>query len=550
MKKLLISGSFLFLFSSLFYGQDTVGIVLVKDVQLYEGNNYTSNNSSFPQKFTEVNGTLYFTANCNNELWKTDGTPSGTQFVKSFNSNNSYIDCLTPFGNKIIFSAYDGNCCNEPWISDGTTAGTILLTNSNPSNAVISAISPSNPYAFFDYNNKVFFSGVYDNTSQLWVTDGTNAGSKVLTRTGIGDRSPYGFFPFKDKLFFSCRSNLYNDRLWVTDGTIDSTYEFSTTANSFNNTLDDFKPCVYKDMMYYSLSTNPYGDELWRTDGTISGTSLFIDINKAGRNSNPRNLTICNSKLYFVATDDSTYNSTKLYYTDGDSIYVVKYKQDIYSISDIFVVNNKLFAKITLKYNNPNILFEVNDKTDSLVPFLSSDSTVLYHPTKLLTWNNQLLFTSDDYFKRLWITDGTMKNTHTLFPDSIIRRLPTLSGYTMCEFNNEIYFAGIQNDSIGIELYKLTRDKKILEQQTRSFVVASNSTTLFPNPCHSKIAVNFDGNKEKKHIRVVTIFGNTVFETTTSDSELSIDLQQLSNGMYIVSIESKSKNESYKIIKQ
>ena len=541
MKKQTFITGILFLITLYLYGQDTIGTVLVKDIKSFEGYNYNDYNSSFPQGFIAVDGNLYFSANYKNELWKTDGTSLGTQLVKTFGSSSGYVDYLTPFGNSLLFSAYDGICCSQPWISDGTTAGTRLFSTSNP----------TNPNNFFVYNNKVFFSANYNNTSQLWVSDGTNSGTTVLTRTGTGDRNPYGFFPFKNKLFFACQSNMYTAKLWVTDGTVDSTYELAISGSLFDKSISFFKPCIYKDMMYYSSSTAINGNELWRTDGTTNGTALFKDINIVqGKNSNPRNFTVCNSNLYFVASDDSTNNTNKLFYTDGDSLYTVKYNKDIYTFNDVFVINNKLFAEIQVKYNDPFLLCEVNDKTDSLVPFLSSDSTLLYSITRLTTWNNQLLFQKSNTGNTLWTTDGTIQNTHLLFPDSIIRKTATMNSSSLFEWNNELYYAGFQNDSIGTELYKITTDRKILEQQTGSAIVSKYKTSLFPNPCKSKILINFNGIREKRHIKVFSLLGNVVYDSVSSDSDVSIDLQQLPNGIYLVSIESNSKFESYKIIKQ
>jgi len=548
MRKHTLIAAILFLLSTTFYGQDTIGTVLVKDIKSYEGLTIGSHNSSSPQNFVEVNGLLYFTVNNANELWKTDGTPMGTQCVKIFNAVNSGINHLTVFGDKLIFSAYNGTDIVEPWISDGTTEGTLLLSKIGTTVAINNSSKPINPYNFYAYNNKVFFSAAYNNTTQLWVTDGTFPGTSVLTITGSGDRDPSGFIPYKDKLVFSCRSSFYSPQLWVTDGTSDSTYELKVFGNG---SINNFNPCIFKDKLYFSAWTASYGEEMWRTDGTTKGTALFKDIKKGElRNSSPRKFTIHDSKLYFIASDDTINNTDKLFYTDGDSLYSVKFKQDIYQITDVFVVNNKLLAALEVNYNNPSIIYELNDKTDSLTLFLSRDSSLIKNPTRLTTWNDKLLFETGVYFKYLWITDGTMQNTHSLFPDSIIAYQASFNGNSMFNFNKELYFAGYRNDSIGIELYKVTTDTILLKQKTASKLVSANRTKVYPNPCNSIIAITFDEINEKRHIKVLNILGDIELQTTSTDNEINLDLSQLTNGIYIVLIESKSKTESYKIIKQ
>jgi ELWxxDGT repeat protein len=75
--------------------------------------------SSDPQFLTEVNGTLYFSANDGadgTELWKSDGTAAGTVMVKNINSSGSSDpQFLTEVNGNLYFSANDGANGTEPW---------------------------------------------------------------------------------------------------------------------------------------------------------------------------------------------------------------------------------------------------------------------------------------------------------------------------------------------------------------------------------------------------------------------------------------------------
>src|SRR5438876_992683 len=56
---------------------------MVKDI-----NTTAAGGSSYPQNLTDVNGTLFFSANDGvngTELWKSDGTDAGTVMVKDIN---------------------------------------------------------------------------------------------------------------------------------------------------------------------------------------------------------------------------------------------------------------------------------------------------------------------------------------------------------------------------------------------------------------------------------------------------------------------------------
>ena len=74
---------------------------------------------------------LYFSANDGingMELWKTDGTVSGTMMVKDLNpgATGSNPTGLTVFNNVLYFAATDANG-TELWKSDGTANGTVLF---------------------------------------------------------------------------------------------------------------------------------------------------------------------------------------------------------------------------------------------------------------------------------------------------------------------------------------------------------------------------------------------------------------------------------------
>jgi ELWxxDGT repeat protein len=94
-------------------------------------------NSSDPSNFTEFNGEVYFSASDANgtELWKTDGTESGTVMVKDIYSGtddwgfpySSSPDNFTVFNGALYFSAEDGSSGRELWKTDGTESGELMV---------------------------------------------------------------------------------------------------------------------------------------------------------------------------------------------------------------------------------------------------------------------------------------------------------------------------------------------------------------------------------------------------------------------------------------
>src|SRR5262249_56556017 len=104
-------------------------------------------------------------------LWKTDGTTVGTVLVSSAVNVVNLVD--PSFGSNVIvvngklyFAGDDGKNGTELWVSDGTTAGTSLVKDINtgitnvPSKRQSGAVkyaNSSNPQWFISLNGKLFF---------------------------------------------------------------------------------------------------------------------------------------------------------------------------------------------------------------------------------------------------------------------------------------------------------------------------------------------------------------------------------------------------------
>ncbi len=80
-----------------------------------------------------VGNRLYFSADDGihgDELWRSDGTATGTVMVKDITSGEDGSDPegLTAVGNTLYFHAF-GARGQELWKSDGTAAGTTIVEN-------------------------------------------------------------------------------------------------------------------------------------------------------------------------------------------------------------------------------------------------------------------------------------------------------------------------------------------------------------------------------------------------------------------------------------
>jgi ELWxxDGT repeat protein len=114
----------------------------VKDIRPGSGS-YGYVFGSNPSNLTNVNGTLFFSAYDNTsggELWRSDGTDAGTELVKDIKTGaNSYGYIygsnpteLIHVNGVLLFTAVDTDGGRELWKSDGTESGTVMETCVEP----------------------------------------------------------------------------------------------------------------------------------------------------------------------------------------------------------------------------------------------------------------------------------------------------------------------------------------------------------------------------------------------------------------------------------
>ena len=111
--------------------------ILVKDID-------PGSASGQPSNFINFNNYIYFVASDGVhgfELWRTDGTDNGTVMVRDINPNGNgmaededglVFSSFTIMNNELYFFADDGTTGFELWKSDGTGTGTALVKDIYP----------------------------------------------------------------------------------------------------------------------------------------------------------------------------------------------------------------------------------------------------------------------------------------------------------------------------------------------------------------------------------------------------------------------------------
>ena len=332
------------------------------------------------------NGIILFVGNDGihgNELWRTDGTSAGTWMVKDIRagiaSSGLTLDISTKsavFQNGFLFfSANDGIHGNELWRTDGTSSGTVLVNDIQP------GIGSSNPNQLTsDAGVGIYLSATIDTgVSELVNIMGENIfryekqyydNNAGITYFYTWFQSPNGITIHNGSLTFMAKENgttlfsLFSFNLQL--GCSDWNNECFNPVKQFSSGVDQnlFSLPVLNEEVYFtgdtgsshelykidsnqniellgsyisspafnsatgtSIAHNNYllfsansgnGNELHMTDGTATGTSIVQDINSGVSGSNPSQFVISGGEVIFTATAASSGNELyKIVYTTG-----------------------------------------------------------------------------------------------------------------------------------------------------------------------------------------------------------------------------------------
>src|SRR5690606_3311501 len=155
-------------------------------------NNTNFNSISYNSQYISFNNEVYFLADDNvhgTEIWKSDGTETGTFLLKDINDGNSSVWIekfhLDNVNNKLLFFTTSTNSSDRTlWVSDGSSNGTFELSDITDSN--ISGLEEN----FVTINNSTIITGkdeTYGN--ELWITDGTITGTSCFADLNYSNSS-------------------------------------------------------------------------------------------------------------------------------------------------------------------------------------------------------------------------------------------------------------------------------------------------------------------------------------------------------------------------
>jgi ELWxxDGT repeat protein len=218
------------------------------------------------------------------------------------------VSFFTSTGPLLYFVGNDGNDTgdDEIWVTDGTLAGTRVLT-------AFDSATILDPPGFTRAGAWVYFLG----DEGLMKSDGTLAGTRPAPLPA-GVFGPADLTAFQGALYFtaSLPGGEGARGVWKTDGTAAGTVLLAPVAPPSDFFRSD--PAwftVAGDRLFFVAEDGDHGVELWQTDGTPAGTSLVRDIAPGQASSSPVDLAVAGSLLYFAAADPA--HGLELWRSDG-----------------------------------------------------------------------------------------------------------------------------------------------------------------------------------------------------------------------------------------
>jgi len=273
------------------------GLALVEDV--------FPNSSSDPDNLTLYAGMIIFSAKTSSQTGVelcSYNTTNQTTLIKNINTTNfqgSLPSDFLVFNNKVYFTADDGINGRELWVTDGTETGTQLVSD------LYVGTSGSNPENLTVFNNALYFTATHPTLGTELFKMATTQNITLLKNiaAGSGNSNPTNLFVSNGKLYFSADDNTNGRELWSSTGfssTTNMLKDINTSAASPDSNPSGF--VEYFGELYFAANDGVTGRELWKTNGTNAGTSLVSDINTSG-DSNPTGFAVVNNFLLFFANN-------------------------------------------------------------------------------------------------------------------------------------------------------------------------------------------------------------------------------------------------------
>ncbi len=463
------------------------------------------------------------------------------------NGCDPYIP-LVSFNGKVFFAGQSGTDNSfVPYFTDGKT---ILKLSSK---------RITFPDRFTVSGNNLFFFG-YDsekNTDALFVSDGTNTGTKNITNV----QNPRYILPFgTSSIIFIVANVSTNDyTLMKSDGTAAGTISLGNFSFSFFNTYFS----TYKNSVIISeKSTNTTKSPAIITDGTKNGTKPLKDfLTNVIKFETIESVTSVKDKIFVDGyIKDATNNLIrKKYITD---LTVAGTKVSDYSdFQYAFDVNNSIVVTtqdyVTLYNSSTNALEEIAYGKGSFSEPIATNNKVFYHDQDSYVWSYDIATKKTK--KISTIPAGKSNYEPYLYSkgDSLFYNAYTANGVDLYAINlktgKDSLFSNLQTSTSSITAPSIAplKDQLIFKRTTDAHGVelwTNNYTIPIPHEISHKIIDPIKCWNDKVKVEMITTGGTAPYTYTWADPKITGATPILGSGSYLVtSTDSKGASVKYSL---
>lgn len=233
--------------------------------------------SSHPAYLFTTSCGIYFSGLNNLFLYFSDGTPTGS-FLLSDNISVGQLDnaFFTEFNDTVYFRAIHktSGAGSQLWKTSGNT---VLMATS-----IVSSTTEFDPRYLTVAGGKMFMMGeMKPFGSELWVLDESGVHMvKDINPNGHANLSGAFFTEFKGKLVFTANIPEYGQEVWVSDGTEEGT-KIIKDINPGTSGSMAISPVIIGDTLYFSADDGT-GGELWRLASPDLQPEKFTNIPNGG----------------------------------------------------------------------------------------------------------------------------------------------------------------------------------------------------------------------------------------------------------------------------
>lgn len=492
-----------------------------------------------PKDFLKIGNDLYFTTSAQTEdymdynlLWKTDGTTEGTVQLDRMQQ----ITGLINVGGQLHFAGYNEGTSVPYWDlykTDGTAAGTVKLGidlgttdySRPPTNLTVAG---ANIFYVLDETNLL----VTDRVTARFITDAP----RLNTLHAIGK---YVYFQGEDA---------FNDaELWRTDGTAAGTKmvkNINLTGSSSPEQLTS-----RNGILYFVANDGVHGYELWRSTGTSYGTSMVKDVRSAdvAGSSDILNITAVNDFVYFQSLTE--YGAIKLWLSNGTRAGTIALSETPGAAVMIRGDSNRIFfagyESGTGSYN----LWGSNGSAESTkrIQDLNTNELTNLSANNTITLNGVLYFNLDG---TLWRSDSSSCGTYPLnFVQGNPMPLQSLGDYLIF---------GADDPVIGRELFKLNVNAIPGNDCGEAAYASGNMEATepsrissYPNPFDNTFQLMISGaSGERYAVQILDLNNVTREQREILYNEKCTLGSSLTPGMYILRIRESNNMTTLKILKK